>query len=69
MGKIRFFEALFEGMYPVGSHCFIAAYTKEQALAIALETITHKQPEDDPITVEEIDVSEPGLISYDSGDY
>ena len=62
---LKIYTVGFEAVYPVGCCLIIAAFNKEQAEEIARETITHT----DEFTVFEMEINEPQVIEYMSGDY
>jgi hypothetical protein len=51
--------------YPVGSCLIIAAHNIDEARIIALNTVIHTKE----ITISEINIDEPKVIIYLSGDY
>jgi hypothetical protein len=59
------FKVEFEPLYPVGCCLVIAALNIEQAKEIAGKTIKHTNI----FQVQEVDISAPCVIAYDSGDY
>ena len=62
---MRIYKVDFEPLYPVPYGCIIAAKDMKEALEIAKKTITHTKY----LTIEEVDVSESGVVFYESGDY
>lgn len=62
---MRIYSVEFEGAYPVGNCLIIAAESITQAREIAAKTIAHT----DTFEVTEVDVDEPKVIVYLSGDY
>jgi hypothetical protein len=54
-------------MWPVPCALVILAHDMDEAKRIALSTIKHKQSE--PIKITEHDISKPGVVIYESGDY
>jgi len=62
---MKIFNAEFNGIYPVGNCCIIAAHNIDEARIIALNTIIHT----DEIEISEINIDEPKVIIYLSGDY
>ena len=61
----KIFDVNFESMYPVPSGLIVVANNKEEAMKIAKETVKHTEIEN----ITELDVSESGVIFYESGDY
>jgi hypothetical protein len=64
---MKIFEVEFEPVYPIGCALIIAAETFEQARDMAYEQIEHRDKT--PIVVKEVDISQPKVIVYLSGDY
>lgn len=62
---MKIFKVEFDCMYPVGCGLVIAANDRAEALKIARETIMH----DYPHSIEEVDLSKPTVIFYQSGEY
>lgn len=62
---LKIYRCEFKGMWPVGNCLILAAYNQEQAEEMAHKTITHT----DKIVVNELDLKEPQVIEYLSGDY
>lgn len=81
---MKIYEVDFEPMYPV-PHCLvIAAETVEDALRIAIETVTHVDYDRYGVAVDvdkygnhrlkrlkvrEVDISKPCVVKYESGNY
>ena len=65
MKGLKLYDVNFEGVYPVGNCLVIAAKDIYQAKEIASKTIAHT----DTFIVNEIEVKEPKVIVYLSGDY
>jgi hypothetical protein len=63
--QLKIYRCKFEGMYPVGACLILAAYNQEQAELMARKQITHT----DKIEVIELEIKEPQIIEYLSGDY
>lgn len=62
---MRVYKVDFEPVYPVGNTLIIAALSKEQAMKIAEETVTHASIDG----IKEVDINNPCVIEYMSGDY
>jgi hypothetical protein len=62
---VRVFNVIFEGMWPVGECLVIAARDESEAAKIAGDTIKHTNE----FVIKEVDISQPGVIVYLSGDY
>ncbi len=62
---MRVFEVEFDPMWPVPSGLLIAAETLEEAMAIAHKTVKHTEVKE----VNEVNLTKPGVIFYESGDY
>ena len=63
--EMKIFKVEFNPLYPIGCCLIIAAINIEQAKLIAEETIKHTNI----FQVQEVDISAPCVIAYDSGDY
>jgi|JI9StandDraft_1071089.scaffolds.fasta_scaffold11497_10 hypothetical protein len=62
---MKIWKVNFKPLYPVLSCLIIAAPTPEKALELAEATCTHTQI----IGIEEVDISKPCIVLYESGDY
>lgn len=62
---MKIFKVDFDPMWPVPSGLIIAAENHIEASSIASKTITHTKE----FTVKEVDVSNPCVIFYESGEY
>ncbi len=62
---MKFFEADFQAEWPVPCGLIIAAENEEQAMEIAEKTVTHTNVR----SIREIDVTEPRVMFYRSGNY
>ena len=62
---MKIFKVEFEGVWPVGNCLIIAANTQQEAMGIAQKTMTHTNE----IKVIEVDINEPKVIVYLSGEY
>ena len=65
MKNIKIYKVEFEGVWPVGSTLILAAYSPEQAKEMALSTIKHTSD----FKIIEVNLNEPRIIEYLSGDY
>ena len=65
MEKIKLYEVHFEPIYPVGGCLVVKAYNIDGAKRIASNTIKHTSV----FEIEEIDIDNPGVIIYMSGDH
>ena len=63
--EMKIYKVEFEPMYPVPCGLIIAAYTAQEASDIASKTVTHTKM----LTIKEVDITEPCVIFYESGDY
>jgi hypothetical protein len=63
--KLKIYRCEFVGLYPTGSCLVLAAYNQEQAEEMARKTVSHTTE----IVVNELDLKEPQIIEYLSGDY
>ncbi len=63
--KMKIYRVLFEAMWPVPSGLIICAETIAEAHRIAEDTVAHTHVEG----VEEVNIDEPGVIFYESGNY
>ena len=61
---MKIFKVKFKGVWPVGNCCIIAARNTKQARYIASKTLYTSE-----FKVNEVDISEPCVIEYLSGDY
>ena len=67
---MRLFQVKFKGHYPVGKALFVSARSISEALEIANEQL--KKSELRPVgidAVREVNISEPGVVFFLSGDY
>ena len=64
-GIMRIYSVEFEPMWPVPNGLIIAAHGIDECDKIARETITYTTE----FTIKEIDITEPCVIFYESGDY
>jgi hypothetical protein len=64
---MKIYEVEFKGVYPTNHGLIIAAKNKSQAKRMAMTIITHRQ--DEPIKINEIELDEPKVLYYASGDY
>ena len=62
---MKIFEVDFKPMWPVPYGLIIAAKSEQEAILIAMETIKHSTVD----CIKEVDISEPTVIFYESGDY
>jgi len=62
---MKIYKVDFEPMYPVGGTLIIAANNMKEAVDITIKTITHTNE----FKISEVDISEPCVIEYLSGDY
>ena len=62
---MKIFSVEFDGMWPAGNCCIIAAHSLSDAQRITRNTIIHT----DKIVVYEININNPKVIVYLSGDY
>lgn len=63
---MKIFKVEFDPLYPVGCCLIIAAENMEQAEEIANRTILHKT---EMMDISEVNISEPCVVEYMSGDY
>jgi len=63
--KLKIYKCDFPATWPVGCCLVLAAYDKPEAEKIARETIRHT----DDIVVNEMELQNPQVIVYLSGDY
>ena len=64
-GIMRIYSVEFDPVWPVPNGLIIAAHGIDECEKIINETITHVTD----YTIKEIDISEPCVIFYESGDY
>lgn len=62
---MKIFKVDFDGMWPVPHGLIIAAENLKEASKIAKETVKHTEVRE----VNEVDISQPTVIFYESGDY
>ena len=62
---MKIFKVEFDPMWPVGGALVIAAENIEDATEIARQTVKHT----DIDSIEEVDISKPCVIIYESGNY
>lgn len=62
---MKLFNVTFEGMYPVGNCLLLLAESEFLAVEMARSTITHT----DKFDVKEVDMNEPKIVIYLSGEY
>ena len=62
---MKIYEIDFSPMYPVPSGLIVAAKSKKGALKIAQEVIKHTKP----IGIKEVNINEPCVVFYESGNY
>ncbi len=62
---MKFFDVDFKGVWPVPHGLIIAAESEEQARSIAEKKVTHTKVR----YIREIDVTEPCVVFYASGEY
>lgn len=62
---MKIYSVIFEGVCPVGNGLIIAAPDAETCKEIASQTITHTPD----FSIQEVDISSPCVVYYDSGDY
>lgn len=64
-GIMKIYKVDFTPMWPVPCGLIIAAHTAQEASDIASKTVTHTKM----LTIKEVDITEPCVIFYESGDY
>jgi hypothetical protein len=64
-GIMRIYKVKFDPVWPVPCGLIIAARGIDECDKIARETITHTKE----FTIEEVDITEPCVIFYESGEY
>jgi hypothetical protein len=64
-GIMRIYKVEFEGVWPVSHGLVIAAHGIEECDKIVRKTLFHTKE----FTIEEVDITEPCVIFYESGEY
>ena len=62
---MKLYEIDFSPMWPVPSGLIVLAKSKQQALKIAKETLTHTEPREATL----IKMDKPKVVFFESGDY